>query len=154
MARTGHECGLLPAGRPHHRAGLSLLELVIVLAIIAILTGLLFPAIQFALKLSRTSACDNHLRQISLALSNYIDTTRSHFPLPPVPDRPSGWALEILPFIEQTSLYNQFDFQHDWLTAANQAAARSRPSLFSCPVVPAMDSTMPGVGVTHYLLPH
>ena len=113
MARTGHECGLLPAGRPHHRAGLSLLELVIVLAIIAILTGLLFPAIQFALKLSRTSACDNHLRQISLALSNYIDTTRSHFPLPPVPDRPSGWALEILPFIEQTSLYNQFDFQHD-----------------------------------------
>lgn len=134
------------------RRGVTILELVIVFTIIAILVGLLFPAIQFALKLSRTSACDNHLRQLRLALDSYVDATRSHFPLPPLADRPSGWALELLPFIEEANLYNTFDFKGNWMSPANQAAARNRPALFYCPVVPEADSTMPGVAVTHYLL--
>lgn len=136
----------------HARDGITILELVIVFTIIAILVGLLFPAIQYALKLSRTSACDNHLRQLRLALDSYVDATRSHFPLPPVADRPSGWALEVLPFIEEANLYNTFDFRSNWMSPANQSAALNRPALFFCPVVPEADSTMPGVGVSHYLL--
>jgi len=152
MARSRRDSQIFPGKGTRERVGMTILELVIVFAIIAILVGLMFPAIQFALKLSRTSACDNHIRQLSLALGNYVDATRSHFPLPPVADRPSGWALEVLPFIEEANLYNTFDFKSNWMSPANQAAAHNRPALFVCPMVPEVDGTMPGVGVTHYLL--
>lgn len=132
--------------------GVTLLELIIVIAIIGILVSLLFPAIQFALTMSRTAACDNNLRQLDLALRGYIDATRSHFPLPAVADRPSGWAMEVLPFMEEANLYRMIDFKTTWASPANQQAARNRPALFVCPVIPEENSTMTGVGITSYIL--
>jgi prepilin-type N-terminal cleavage/methylation domain-containing protein len=99
------------------RNGFTLVELLVVIAIIGILVGLLLPAVQAAREAARRMQCSNNLKQIGLALHNYEST---HKVFPPGGVTPGGccgtpsagnWALFILPFIEQTNLYNQYDFR-------------------------------------------
>lgn len=99
----------------HNRnRGFTLIELLVVIAIIAILIALLLPAVQQAREAARRTQCRNHLKQIGLALHNYHDTNGV---LPPgvvhklgnqnVAALGSyGWGFFILPYIEQTTLYN------------------------------------------------
>ena len=98
------------------RRGFTLIELLVVIAIIAILIALLLPAVQQAREAARRSQCKNNLKQIGLALHNYHDTHRT-FP-PGFVDQESGratptnahgmwaWGAFILPFVDQTGLYN------------------------------------------------
>lgn len=100
------------------RFGFTLIELLVVIAIIAILVALLLPAVQQAREAARRSACKNNLKQYGLALHNYHDT---HKVFPPGRIRGvsvsgaytgSGlsWGTMLLPFIEQSALYDQIDF--------------------------------------------
>jgi prepilin-type N-terminal cleavage/methylation domain-containing protein len=96
--------------------GFTLVELLVVIAIIGILVGLLLPAVQAAREAARRMQCSNNLKQMGLALHNY-ESSYKIFPAGAV--MPGGccgtpsagnWALSILPFIEQTNLYNQYNF--------------------------------------------
>ncbi len=103
--------------------GFTLIELLVVIAIIAILIALLLPAVQQAREAARRTQCKNNLKQIGIALHNYHDT---HSCLPPMKiwangiDCPGGspwdntggfsWRVMILPFVEQSAMYNQIDF--------------------------------------------
>jgi prepilin-type N-terminal cleavage/methylation domain-containing protein len=134
------------------RRGVSLLELIIVLAIISIMMGLLFPAIHMVVQESRKTACDSNIHQLGLAMSQYTDVYRGFVPFPPVETRPSGWALALLPFIEETNLANLFDPEALFTSKRNLEAAKSRPPLFICPVTPYVASSIPGIEVTNYML--
>lgn len=111
------------------RMGFTLVELLVVIAIIGILVGLLLPAVQAAREAARRMQCGNNLKQLGLAVHNYADSNREHFPIgtahndpanAPVAAAWSGGAhrkgsvlVKILPFVEQSALYDQIDFGGD-----------------------------------------
>lgn len=102
------------------RRGFTLIELLVVVAVIAVLAGLLLPAVQAAREAARRAQCVNNLKQLGLAVQNYEQT---HSALPPGyisgwdPDRlretgPGwGWGVMILPQLEQSSVYNAINFR-------------------------------------------
>jgi prepilin-type N-terminal cleavage/methylation domain-containing protein/prepilin-type processing-associated H-X9-DG protein len=99
---------------PTNRAGFTLVELLVVVAIIGVLVALLLPAVQTAREAARRSQCANNLKQQAIGLHNYHDIWQT---LPcglmgaatggsPTDDG-FGWACAILPFIEQQALYDK-----------------------------------------------
>ncbi|MEM1060920.1 MAG: DUF1559 domain-containing protein [Planctomycetota bacterium] len=106
-----------PAARP--RYGFTLIELLVVIAIIALLVGLLLPAVQQAREAARKTQTKNNLKQIGIALHNYHDV-HSIFPKRNYFVGPSGnagdpltfssWMLHILPFLEENAVYERWDF--------------------------------------------
>jgi prepilin-type N-terminal cleavage/methylation domain-containing protein len=105
----------------------TLIELLVVIAIIAVLIALLLPAVQAAREAARRMQCTNNLKQITLAIANYVDTnnvTPLHefrFGSEGTPNvGPSGthsWFCGIAPYLEQTTMYNSmnFSFTLEWV---------------------------------------
>src|SRR5436305_12057519 len=113
------------------RKGFTLIELLVVVAIIAILIGLLLPAVQKVREAAARINCSNNLKQISLAILSY-ESAYSQFPpglgLPAnanVTGRASVLAV-ILPYMEQANKYNQFDFTQDIYTSPANDNARKQ----------------------------
>lgn len=97
-----------------------MIELLVVIAIIAVLIALLLPAVQQAREAARRSQCRNNLKQIGLALHNYLDIY-GVFPPGYIDTRKGGgalrdggwaWTAQILPQLDQGALYNQFNFNY------------------------------------------
>ena len=105
------------------RPAFTLVELLVVIAIIGILVGLLLPAVQAAREAARRMQCSNNLKQLGLAFHNYESATKS-FPInyatrgklgfpnngPGIANSGRSWLQMVLPYIEQTPLYNNIDF--------------------------------------------
>jgi len=122
------------------RKAFTLIELLVVIAIIAVLIALLLPAVQQAREAARRTQCRNNLHQLGLALHNYHDT---HNCFPPGNIQPSGagmggsWGSQILPFLDETALYNAMNFNLAPFNATNTTVSRAYLAQYACPSAPA-----------------
>lgn len=125
-----------------HSRGFTLIELLVVIAIIAILIALLLPAVQQAREAARRSQCKNNLKQLGIAFHGYHET-HSVLPAAAYCSGASGiahchtWLESLLPFIEQSSLYNQIDFSVPNHQGPNPAALNDwKTGFLMCPSDP------------------
>ena len=101
--------------RPRRPAGFTLIELLVVIAIIAILIGLLLPAVQKVREAASRMKCQNNLKQMGLAVLNHENTFQtlpsSRYLTGDAYNSPAyrHWTVQILPFVEQENLFRQYD---------------------------------------------
>ena len=137
-------------------SGFTLIELLVVIAIIAVLIALLLPAVQQAREAARRSQCKNNLKQLGLALHNYHDNNLT-FPLGArTTTSAPNWRVGLLPFLDQTPLYNQLNFAGSFLGNGytnNTILAGLAVQVYKCPSSPlssnAPVSNNTSLGQTH-----
>jgi prepilin-type N-terminal cleavage/methylation domain-containing protein/prepilin-type processing-associated H-X9-DG protein len=124
---------MLCSGPRRRSAGFTLIELLVVIAIIAVLIGLLLPAIQKVREAANRVKCHNNLKQVGLAFHNYHDANGKF---------PPGWTAShthipfLLPFMEQGAVAGKYNFSQPWTSAANQPAVRNDIAILVCPSTP------------------
>ncbi len=120
---------------PRNRTGFTVVELLVVISIASVLIALLLPAVQQVRAAARLASCRSHLRQIGQGLHNF---EASQGRLPAGCDyqefRLHSWCTQILPYIDQSALYNRYDWKAPWLDpVGNQAVVSTNIALFRCP---------------------
>lgn len=138
---------------PWRRNGFSLVELLVVTAIIGILVALLLPAVQAARGAARRAQCKSHLRQWGLAMHNYelvykrfpFGTVRGPHPWSNVHAGPNGehrrqsWVIPLWPYVEQQAMYDKFDFNYNFdnyshtSNPSNRELSSVQVPLYFCP---------------------
>lgn len=126
--------------------GFTLVELLVVIAIIAVLVGLLLPAVQSARESARRLACSNNLRQLGIGAINFVSvmgnypsaTTATNSAGSSPYNKPRhGTFPQILPYLEESSVYDKLDMSLDWNDAVNVPHTQVNLSIFVCPTGPA-----------------
>ena len=134
----------------------TLVELLVVLAIIGILVSLMLPAVQAVREASRRMQCQNNLRQIGLALHNYHAAFRKFPPggievRPQVPDgKQLAWSAFVLPFLEQSAAYVKVDFNYAFDHPVNREVAATPIETYLCPSTNRVTLLNRGRGATDY----
>jgi len=130
------------------RRGFTLVELLVVVAIIGILLALLLPAVQAAREAARGATCRTNLKQLGLALHNYHDVHRK---FPPAANRRGwklreNWVIRILPFLEQQQLFDRFDLDLEISHEDNEPARSEHLPVVICPTDSYNDEPFCGSG--------
>src|SRR5262249_13841033 len=122
--------------RPRYRTnGFTLVELLVVIAIIAVLVGLLLPAVQKVREAASYTKCSNNLRQLAFACVNY-DMTHRALPPATIGDPKKNytgyatWAVLVLPYIEQGNLYSQWSLADKYTSSNNKDMVKNRLPIF------------------------
>ncbi|MCA9184926.1 MAG: DUF1559 domain-containing protein, partial [Planctomycetales bacterium] len=116
-----------------------LVELLVVIAIIGLLVALLLPAVNAAREAARRTQCQNSLKNIALAIHNY-NSAKNELPAGGVTNgvccsaqSGASWPIFILPYIEEQSLYDRYDFTQFNESPANQFVREQHVELYNCP---------------------
>lgn len=134
------------------RSGFTLVELLVVIAIIGLLVGLLLPAVQEAREAARRMQCQNHVKQIGLALHNFESSFRV-FPASGWttngPGNPAGkytaWRASLLPFLEQSAVRTEYSLQLHWWEGSNLDVATTPIPIYVCPSTPTLGPVITAV---------
>jgi prepilin-type N-terminal cleavage/methylation domain-containing protein len=113
------------------RRGFTLVELLVVIAIIALLIGLLLPAVQQARESASRISCANNLKQIALAMQQY-ELDKGFLPPRCVGDAGATWTVLIMPYLEQKNLFNRWNPSLSYYDQIDLARLNS-VSLYFCP---------------------
>jgi prepilin-type N-terminal cleavage/methylation domain-containing protein len=152
------------------RTGFTLVELLVVIAIIGVLVALLLPAVQAAREAARRAQCTNNLKQIGLGLANYesglgqLPTQFAPYDEAGVDGNGISWMVQILPFIEQQSLFGSIDStgkmsaREGMIRQQNYPALETPIDVYFCPSDPLEETTVDDawqatgipLGVTNY----
>lgn len=143
------------------RLGFTLIELLVVMAIIAVLVGILVPAVQKVREAANRTTCINNVKQIGLAILNFESGQRK---LPSAgegldPANKAGKSYDLhspltylLPFIEQNQVYKAMDLTKPYNHPVNQAAAQTNIPTYLCPSAEGLQADPGGFGQSSYMI--
>jgi type II secretory pathway pseudopilin PulG len=130
------------------RLGVTLVEMLVVFAIISVLIGLLLPAVQASRERARETVCKNNVHQLEIAINLFRETHR-RLPDSAGPRQIGGWSFEVLPFLGASNLYD--DYLVGTPIADAPASLFRQPAVMRCPSRTAFNDDSSEVNCSHFV---